>query len=97
VITSRGGPLRLDLGQEKAVSQARRQPSVETTEAADAAFVTEAERKHESGENILAALERARWKIYGPGGAAELLGIKPTTLASRIKKMGLKRSDKAGR
>jgi transcriptional regulator with GAF, ATPase, and Fis domain len=97
VITSRGGPLRLDLGQEKAVSQARRQPSVETTEAAGAAFVTEAERKHESGENILAALERARWKIYGPGGAAELLGVKPTTLASRIKKMRLKRSDKAGK
>ena len=29
------------------------------------------------------------WKIYGAGGAAELLGIKPTTLVSRIQKMGI--------
>jgi transcriptional regulator with GAF, ATPase, and Fis domain len=33
-------------------------------------------------ENILTALEHARWKISGSGGAAELLGINPNTLAS---------------
>ena len=31
------------------------------------------------------------WKIKGVNGAAELLGVKPTTLISRIEKMGLKR------
>jgi transcriptional regulator with GAF, ATPase, and Fis domain len=37
------------------------------------------------------ALTRTDWKIHGPGGTAELLGVKPTTLISRIKKLGLKR------
>ena len=32
------------------------------------------------------ALERSGGKVFGRGGAAELLGVKPTTLASRIKK-----------
>jgi transcriptional regulator with GAF, ATPase, and Fis domain len=94
VITSRGGPLRLDLVLGDTESQAKRQPSAETRESSEADFVTEAERKREEQANILAALERTRWKIYGSGGAAELLGMKPTTLASRIKKMGIKRLDK---
>jgi transcriptional regulator with GAF, ATPase, and Fis domain len=31
------------------------------------------------------ALERSAGRIYGRGGAAELLGINPTTLASRVR------------
>ena len=42
-------------------------------------------------ENILAALKQTKWKLSGEGGAAELLGIKPTTLASRMKKMSIER------
>ena len=42
--------------------------------------------------NIRAALEVAKGKVYGLGGAAELLGIKPTTLASRMKALGMARS-----
>jgi len=38
---------------------------------------------------IVTALKRARGKLYGAYGAAELLGVKPTTLASRMKKLGL--------
>jgi transcriptional regulator with GAF, ATPase, and Fis domain len=41
--------------------------------------------------NLLAALESANWKISGPGGAAELLEVKPTTLASRMKSMGIRK------
>jgi len=52
---------------------------------------TEEEIRHLERENLRTALEKTEWKIYGTGGAAELLGIKPTTLMSRIKKMGLKR------
>lgn len=37
--------------------------------------------------NIARALRQARGKIYGPDGAAELLGLKPTTLVSRIKEI----------
>jgi transcriptional regulator with GAF, ATPase, and Fis domain len=40
---------------------------------------------------ILAALEQTGWRIRGPNGAATLLGLKPTTLESRIKKLGLQR------
>ncbi len=47
-------------------------------------------------ENTLAALEEARWKIYGPGGAAELLGLPPTTLLSRIKRLGIEKPRRPG-
>ena len=39
--------------------------------------------------NILLALDRSAGKVFGRGGAAEMLGVKPTTLASRIKKFGI--------
>lgn len=94
VIMSRGGAVRFDLAHEDLVPQVKRNPPSEVQREAKPEFVTEAERTGAERENVLAALERARWKIYGPGGAAELLGVKPTTLASRIKKMGLKRQDK---
>jgi transcriptional regulator with GAF, ATPase, and Fis domain len=42
-------------------------------------------------DNIITALRQTKWKISGEGGAAELLGIKPTTLTSRMKKMGIER------
>jgi transcriptional regulator with GAF, ATPase, and Fis domain len=44
----------------------------------------DAERQH-----ILATLEQTGWRVHGPKGAATLLGLKPTTLESRIKKLGL--------
>jgi transcriptional regulator with GAF, ATPase, and Fis domain len=53
--------------------------------------VTAAETRRRERDNLVAALEKARWKIYGSGGAAELLGLKPTTLASRIKALGIRR------
>jgi transcriptional regulator with GAF, ATPase, and Fis domain len=45
-------------------------------------------RAHERA-NILAALQACSGKVFGPGGAAEMLDIKPTTLASRIKALGI--------
>ena len=50
---------------------------------------TEAARKHRERANIETALAAANGKIYGRSGAAELLGMKPTTLASRIKALGI--------
>lgn len=47
------------------------------------------EMKHRERENILKALEQSKGKIYGPAGAAAILGMKPTTLTSRMKKMKL--------
>ena len=42
-------------------------------------------------ENILKALKQTRWKVSGKHGAAELLQIPSTTLASRIKALGIER------
>lgn len=42
-------------------------------------------------DSIIAALERARRTIAGEGGAAELLGVNPNTLASRMRALGIKR------
>ncbi len=53
--------------------------------------LTETEIRELERENIRRALHRSRWKIYGTGGAAEMLGLRPTTLIARIKKMGLTR------
>jgi formate hydrogenlyase transcriptional activator len=41
---------------------------------------------------ILRTLKRVNWKVEGPGGAAELLNIHPSTLRTRIKKLGINRS-----
>ena len=54
-------------------------------------YLTEAEMRRRERENIFAVLQKASWKIKGVDGAAELLGVKPTTLIARIEKMGLKR------
>ena len=43
-------------------------------------------------DNIRSALEQTNWRIAGPQGAAELLGMKPSTLSSRVKSLGLTRS-----
>jgi transcriptional regulator with GAF, ATPase, and Fis domain len=51
--------------------------------------LTDAEVRRLEANNIRAALRRTGGKVSGAGGAAELLGVKPTTLASRIKVLGL--------
>ena len=47
----------------------------------------EAEREH-----ILSALDATHWKVSGPGGAAELLDVKPTTLEARMKMLNIVRN-----
>jgi transcriptional regulator with GAF, ATPase, and Fis domain len=46
----------------------------------------EVERRH-----ISHVLEHTGWRVKGRGGAAELLGLKPTTLQSRMRKLGIER------
>jgi PAS domain S-box-containing protein len=43
--------------------------------------------------HVMAALEKTGWRISGQGGAAELLGLKRTTLQAKMKKLGIKRSN----
>jgi transcriptional regulator with GAF, ATPase, and Fis domain len=91
VITSRDGGLRFDLPSREGMGHSPISAPVEAEAGAIPEIVPDAEMKRQERENILAALERAGWKVYGSGGAAELLDIKPTTLASRMKAMGIKR------
>jgi transcriptional regulator with GAF, ATPase, and Fis domain len=89
VILARGGPLRVDLALPAAASGApsRRERAQEPVEG----FVTDREFRKRERQNLIAALTEAGWKIYGRGGAAALLGMKPTTLVSRIQALGLER------
>jgi transcriptional regulator of acetoin/glycerol metabolism len=40
-------------------------------------------------QHICKALDHCNWKVSGKNGAAQLLGMKPTTLESKIKKLGI--------
>ena len=88
VIVSREGPLRVDLVLAPFVQKdhAKWNPELPGLPS----FEKEMERRER--ENILKALETASGKIYGADGAAAILGMKPTTLASRMKKMKLRTS-----
>jgi transcriptional regulator with GAF, ATPase, and Fis domain len=57
-------------------------------------YLTEPEIRRRERENLLAVLQKTSWKIKGADGAAELFGVKPSTLISRIAKMGLKKPSK---
>ena len=84
VLTARGGRLRFELPGH--VERAVREQDSATGE-----ILTDAELQQAHDDNLRAALDQTGWKIYGPRGTAELLGMKPTTLTARIKKAGLKR------
>lgn len=60
--------------------------STEFSDATVEASLQENERRH-----IMWALQRTGWKVRGLGGAAELLRIHPSTLAFRMKKLGIQR------
>ena len=89
VILSRGGPLRFDLVGSKATDASR--PRTQSASKPD--LLTRDELKRQERDAISAALKQTGGKVFGPGGAAKLLGMKPTTLASRIKALGLNRKN----
>ncbi|EPX64285.1 transcriptional regulatory protein [Cystobacter fuscus DSM 2262] len=81
LITSRGKELNIDLPASGA--------QVHPEPAEPRKILTEAQIREFERDNLRAALEACGGKQFGKGGAAELLGIKPTTLASRLKKLGM--------
>jgi PAS domain S-box-containing protein len=54
-------------------------------------LLTEQDFKKLEHDNLVNALESTKWRIYGKDGAAELLGMNPSTLRSRIKALAIKR------
>jgi transcriptional regulator with GAF, ATPase, and Fis domain len=90
VIFARGGALEFDLpatGSSLDLSSL----GPRDVDQVEPEYLTEAEMRRRERQNIFAVLQKASWKIKGVDGAAELLGVKPTTLSSRIEKMGLRR------
>nr|WP_280953901.1 sigma 54-interacting transcriptional regulator [Methylobacterium terrae] len=94
VILAQRGRLRLDLSEgeaeESAPSEAAARPDYAGTSSGHPPR-SEAERRARDRAEIIEALALCDGKVFGPGGAAELLGIRPTTLASRIKSHGIKK------
>jgi formate hydrogenlyase transcriptional activator len=82
VILSRGPTLHVPLPEVRASGE---------TPASSPVTLEAAEREH-----ILRALNDTNWVIAGPGGAAARLGMKRTTLQSRMAKLGVSRPGRQG-
>ena len=88
VIRGRNGQLDLGLSRASAIAgRTARKPD----SAPKAAPASLHELKDHERAFIVEALAKTRGKIYGPDGAAALLGLKPTTLSSKVHRMGLKK------
>ena len=92
-ILAQNGRLRIDLPEASGV------PALSGSGRAEAeirpAVMTSSEMRDHERANIMAALAACSGKVFGPGGAAEMLDIKPTTLASRIKALGIAKNSGA--
>ena len=91
VITSQSGRLRFDLPVVQNSGRRPGSPLKKRASGEASRVITFREIKQLERDNILAALEQTGGKVFGPGGAAELLETRPTTLASRIQRLGLKK------
>jgi transcriptional regulator with GAF, ATPase, and Fis domain len=86
VILSEGNVLRLDKSMPDVRSEvAPARPDEEATGRERPGILTESDLRELQKNNIIAALTQAGGRVSGKGGAAELLEIKPTTLADRIR------------
>jgi PAS domain S-box-containing protein len=88
VILSPRKMLRLDLSMPGLKLEEGAQVDVEPR---DKDVLTENEMREYQKANIVRALKLANWKVSGTGGAAELLSVRPTTLADRIRTYKIKR------
>ena len=78
-ILTKGSELKLDDFWSK--------PSSTTSGPAPTLTLDALQKKH-----ILSVLEVTGWRVSGERGAAKLLGMKPTTLVARMKKLGIERA-----
>ncbi len=88
VILSQGKVLRLDLSMRALAADGR---SDDEEQRVDVGILTEKAMKELQRTNTIKALQQANWRVSGKGGAAELLGVRPTTLADRIRTMKIQR------
>jgi len=89
VIVSRGTVLRFDDLRSQEPMVQRQRALIDERTAIE--VIPELEWRRRERDNLRAALDASQGRVYGPGGAAELLGIKPTTLLSRLHALGVRR------
>lgn len=90
VILSRGNVLRLDLSlPENAIGSG--QFVEQGSPPGEEQVLNEQQMKALQKRNVLIALRQSSWRVSGKEGAAELLGVKPTTLTDRMKMMGIRK------
>lgn len=89
LITSQGVELFIDLQDE--VERPSQQPLPSPVHAGT--ILTDAEIRQLEQDNVKAALRASNGRLFGKGGAAEILGLKPTTLASRLKRLNIPLED----
>ncbi len=88
VILSPGKVLRLDLSMP--AIEVDHEAAPQRPDQGDE-VLTEKDMREFQVANTLRALKQSNWKVSGKGGAAELLGVKATTLADRIRAYGIKK------
>ena len=91
LILSPHGRLHFDLPRVNSGAPLPGQSLSEAASSPTTPILTEAEITALQKQNLLAALIRSGWKIYGKDGAANLLGIKPTTLIERMRRLKIKK------
>jgi DNA-binding NtrC family response regulator len=82
VISTRGE--MFDLGEDAAATLRPSPPRDQDPD--DPRTLEQVERDH-----VVATLERLQWRVTGAGGAADALAINPSTLRSRMRKLGIQR------
>lgn len=90
VILSKGSSLRLDLSLPDGSATSDDEAAPTSPDASQ--VLTEKQIRELQKQNLIAALKQTNGRVSGENGAAELLGIKPTTLADRIKAYGIRKT-----
>ncbi len=90
-ITANNGRVTVDIPFTDKIAPTATAPEQPPTANTEQIIIPDTEMQERVKNNMLAALEKCDWKLFGDDGAAALLELKPTTLASRIKRLGLKR------
>lgn len=94
VILSQSKVLRLDLAMANILRSAPVLPA-DSGNSIGSVVMTEEELATLQKENMFAALQLTNWRVSGPDGAAQLVGLKPSTFTDRMKKLGLSKPRKA--
>ncbi len=86
VILTKGSRLRLDLAMGGAPREEKAPSPIESEELQ---YLTEIEFRASEKQNLIAVLKAANWRVWGPDGAAAMLGISPSTLSYRMNAFGI--------